>query len=70
MKKISHKTESVTTYQLTEKDLLEMLIDTGKIDRRDSVKIYFQVPGGGDYSNMTLNIDEGSPIVLTVKNES
>lgn len=70
MKKISHKTETVTTYKLTEKDLLEMLIDTGKIDKRDSVKIYFQVPGGGDYSNMALDIDEHSPIILTVTSQS
>lgn len=67
MKLISRKksTEELT-YSVTSKELRDILIDAGRISKKDTVKAVFQVPGGGDYSNMALEIDSECPIILTV----
>lgn len=69
MKKISQTTsKTATTYHLTQHDIISMLKETGRIDDLAEIKrIAFKVPGGGDYSNMVLDIDESDPIIVIVE---
>ena len=69
MKKVSETTSKTTSvYHLTGADIISMLKETGRIpEDADITKVEFRVPGGGDYSNMTLDIDEDAPIVVTVE---
>lgn len=49
---------------LTGKDIL-MLLRSRLDNIPDSARVEFDVPGCGDYSNMTLNIDNDTPVVIT-----
>jgi hypothetical protein len=67
-------TASVTTerkfrVELTAKHLLAMLAKQGQRIPSDA-KITFHVPGGGDYSNMAIDIDDEKPVYVEWKTES
>lgn len=69
MKKVSETTSKVkTVYHLDDKDIISMLKETGRIGKDATItQVKFRVPGGGDYSNVTLDIEESDPIIVTVE---
>jgi hypothetical protein len=69
MKKVSEITSKTkTTYHLTNEDIIGMLKETGRIGKDSTItQVAFRVPGGGDYSNMTLDIEESDPIIVVVE---
>lgn len=61
------KTEKTTVHRETTKvtlareDVIKLLRGTG-CNVPEDAQVKFHVPGGGDYSNMALDVDESSPI--------
>jgi hypothetical protein len=49
-------------------DFIKLNIPSGK-DPED-VRFYVNVPGGGDWSNMELDINEKSPLIIEIKQKS
>jgi hypothetical protein len=45
--------------------LIEMLKQTQDIDVPKGADIYMQVPGGGDWSNMSLEVSNDQPVIIT-----
>ncbi len=66
MKKLSTKTSSKTVYKITASDIIEALRKTGKIPKNGNCELVFCVPGGGDYSNMELDVAQ-EPLKLTIE---
>lgn len=70
MNKIRTKETSYTdTYEITDKDLLELLqtkYELG-IEKDSEVRMFVKVPGGGDWSNMELDIGSDVNLQLVVK---
>lgn len=61
-------TEIKVTLKLNEKDIIEYLRSKGeKIPEGVTPSITFQVPSGGDYSGMKLDVDKNSPITVVFK---
>ena len=55
------KTEEV--YQFDESDIIAALRETGRLPAKDvtephSVEVWVRVPGGGDWSNTNLELDD------------
>jgi len=51
--------------QLNEDDIIDMLIRNGKLENNfKSASVQFHVPGGGDWSNMAIDIDDKDPICV------
>jgi hypothetical protein len=50
--------------EITRKDLVEFMKKLGYDLPRDA-SIYVNVPGGGDWSNTSLDIDKETPVVVT-----
>jgi hypothetical protein len=63
---------ATTKITITGKDILELLKAKYPEHFRLSTKskVTFQVPGGGDYSNMELDIDSENPIHIELITES
>jgi len=61
------ETTKNVTIKLTGTDILIALVDAGHIDMPDTFTCVFEVPGGGDYSNTSVNIDEDAQVVITFK---
>ena len=57
---------SVTTTKYELKVTREILLDALGIFDDGSVQVFFSVPGGGDYSNCDLDLDN-KDMVVTVK---
>lgn len=63
-------THTVTTRRLTielsREDLLEFLETKGlKPPQLVNASVYFQVPSGGDWSGMDIDIDKDHPVTVT-----
>ncbi len=52
------------TIKLTGEDIIKALVEAGYIDMPDSATCEFEVPGGGDYSNMSVAVDEDAKVVI------
>ncbi len=60
--------EKTITLRISGNEIISWLQKTKQMPARaENIKVYFEVPGGGDYSNMNLDIDESSPIVVKFK---
>lgn len=72
MKNIKIKTTTTVKKQaemtLTGDDILKLLHEAGYLDAHETGvgAVTFDVPGGGDWSNCTMNIDEETPIKIRV----
>lgn len=62
MKTKTEITKNVTL-EITKNDIIEWLLSKGEIPN-DYAEVYFSVPGGGDWSNMDISIDEDNPIFI------
>lgn len=60
----STRTEKTTTVKLSRADILRMLPKDCMPPRARNVSIYVYVPGGGDWSNMELDIDGDTPLCI------
>jgi len=65
--KITRKTETVqhTRIQITGRDILRLV--SGKVKVTKETRVFFSVPGGGDYSGMDIEIDIDNPITVSSK---
>ena len=54
------------TKTITSKDIIKALKATGKLPKDCTAKATFNVPRGGDYSGLTLDIDDETPIVVVI----
>ena len=64
------KTTTVKTFELDRVDILDYLTEKGYIkpsDKFDSLDIFVKIPGGGDWSNTNLEIDNICPIFVEIK---
>lgn len=71
MPETSRSTHSTTTvtYRFTRDEVLEALCAAGLLPfngERLDAQVYVRVPGGGDYSNINLDIDADCPLVVKV----
>lgn len=67
--KVTVNSTKVTVYTLNGQDILDLLIHAGIIPLSDAarlIQIQFDVPGGGDYSNTTIDIDNENPVAVRV----
>ena len=56
--------------KLSNFDILHLLINAGHISSEYmNATVIFSVPGGGDYSNMDLDVDVDCPIKVCVEEE-
>ncbi len=56
--------------KMTHSDIVRLLKNTGEIPESmeaHQVDVYFQVPGGGDWSNTSVDITSGDPIIVSWK---
>lgn len=58
------ETISVTTCTISGRELVALLKSTGHLPEAVSPEVTVKVPGGGDWSNMSLDIDDDCPIIL------
>lgn len=61
------KTSVVTdhTVELTNADIVELIEKRLDLTIENRAQVFVRVPGGGDWSNTALEIDEECPIVVT-----
>lgn len=59
-------TTEVTEYRFSGDELRSLLLDAMKITEGSS-RVFFSVPGGGDWSNMDIDITPEDPLVLLVE---
>ena len=53
--------------QLSNEDIIKMLRKEGVIRDNETIKsIHIEVPGGGDWSNMNLDINDKDPIQVVL----
>lgn len=60
-------TKKRTTIKLSGEDIIELLKESGQIDRaQDQIgSISFTVPGGGDWSGMNVDIDKNNTVNIS-----
>lgn len=58
------KIETTHRIELNKESFLQLLLSAGCKGIPKNVAIYVLVPGGGDWSNTTLTIDE-APVIIT-----
>lgn len=61
--------KTTKTFSLTGGDILELLVQAGEIDSVDTATVLFSVPSGGDYSGMSIEIDDFAPVMVWVETE-
>ena len=59
------RTETRVKLKMTGKELLELLRRDGQAIPKSGVDVSVRVPGGGDWSNTSLDIDDDTPIEIT-----
>jgi len=59
------RTETRIKLKMTGKELLELLRRDGQAIPKSGVDVTVRVPGGGDWSNTSLDIDDDTPIEIT-----
>lgn len=67
--KTNKKTECVqhTRTTLTGRDIMRMLSASNKLKITKDTRVFINVPTGGDFSGVQLDIDNECPIVVTSK---
>lgn len=73
-REISSKTElkATKTFAVTGSEIIEMFKRADRnfaaiADRASNIKVEFHVPSGGDYSDMDIDIDDESPVLITIE---
>ena len=59
--------EKYVEIKLTGKDIVNLLVEQGVIGSKNKADVKFKVPGGGDWSNMTIDIDKDNTINVSYK---
>lgn len=62
-------TKKEVEIKLTGNDIIKALVDANYINMPKNATCEFQVPGGGDYSNMMVNVDNHSRVIVTFTEE-
>lgn len=67
MKQTTNQTVTIDSQiELTGKDIVEILSSKGFLPKlTKDYRVYINVPTGGDYSGMELEIDEMTPLIIT-----
>ena len=65
-KAVKRTVESEFEINLTPAEIRQMLADQGHIIPA-SASIFIRVPGGGDWSNMDLDVDKDRPVIVRWK---
>ena len=69
--KVTVDSTKVTVYTLNGQDIRDLLARSGVIFPDSAkIEIQFDVPGGGNYGNVTLDIDNENPVVVKVTERS
>ena len=66
----THKTKETVQYTrttLTGRDIMRMLKASNRLKITRETRVFVNIPTGGDYSGMQLDIDNECPIVVTSK---
>lgn len=66
-------TKRVTEYRFSGTEILHSLAETGVLPRKKATaraEIVFQVPGGGDWSNLEMEISPVNPVIIRIIEES
>lgn len=63
MKQVTKTVRTVNRVELDAQDIVSML-RAGKYDIPDNATVTVLVPGGGDWSNMTLDIGVDAPLAV------
>jgi len=62
---ISPQTKTTKRYEFNRSDVIKALIAYGFLPKNEKVtEVYAKVPGGGDWSNMNLDIENDSPLLV------
>ena len=70
-KKKSVRTTEATTITIDNNDIIQYLKSKGHaVNKMSSLKIYVQVPSGGDFSGKELDIDSDTPLRIEYKIET
>jgi hypothetical protein len=67
--KVTEQLTQEVTYRFDKESLLRTLRKAGHeipTDARD-VKVFMRVPGGADWSNTNLDVEESCPLIITWK---
>lgn len=54
-----------TRIELTSKDIMDLLKTAGIIEGKQKCTVIFNVPGGGDWTSMPIEIDKDNPICIS-----
>ena len=63
------RTTTITerVYDLTGADIIDLLIEAGVLtEAQRGSDVTFRVPGGGDWSNSTIDVDAATPVTITI----
>ena len=66
MKEKYKETTEIKILEICDKDLREWLYESGYIGKDDKCEFYFCIPSGGDWSGMSLEVDEKYPIKVRI----
>ena len=54
--------------KITNHDIISMLRKKGLVTNKETItKVFVSIPGGGDWSNTDMNINDEDPIQITVE---
>jgi hypothetical protein len=70
IKRKETKSVQVTTYLLDAVDLIRALVAHGTLPTQTKIeetRVYFQVPGGADWSGMDIDISKENPLIVEHK---
>lgn len=65
--KITKKTTKLVTYRIEGSDIVELL---DLPEEANDVQVTIRIPSGGDYSGMSIDVDQDAPIFVTFSLES
>lgn len=64
-------TTTTRTVKLTAEDIISQLRARGiEVPLYSTVKVYFTVPGGGDWSGENVDIDKDNPITIIISTQT
>lgn len=67
MIEVNKKTEITKTAKLDAKFIRQAVEFSEDIDIPENADVFIMVPGGGDWSNMRLDVDNDNPVTITWK---
>lgn len=67
--KTTKKTETIQHIRitLTGRDIMQMCAASGRVKITKGTRVFINIPTGGDYSGVQLDIDKECPIIVTSK---